>query len=141
MTVNSEYSLEIEDKELLTQLQDSTIFNFKLKYDQKKFLRNGFLLAILSMLFGGGVGALIDLIYWKTNLTNEYVILGIGSGIGAVSGLILGGLLLLALKSRFVEDYGSGYGLGIGTNIFIGAIIGLFLGAAVGSLFGLILKA
>jgi len=139
--MNSEYSTEIEDKELLTKLQESTVFNFKLKYNQKKFLLNGFLLAFLSMLLGGGVGALIDLIYWKTNITNEYAILGIGSGIGAISGLILGGLLLLALKSRFVEDYGSGYGLGIGTNIFIGAIIGLFLGAAVGSLFGLILKA
>ncbi len=141
LTENSEYSTEIEDKELLTKLQESTVFNFKLKFNQKKFLRQGFLLAFLSMLLGGGVGALIDLIYWKTTITNEYTILGIGSGIGAISGLILGGLLLLALKSRFVEDFGSGYGLGIGTNIFIGAIIGLFLGTAVGSLFGLILKA
>ncbi|MHA1586726.1 MAG: hypothetical protein ACTSUW_05245, partial [Candidatus Heimdallarchaeota archaeon] len=96
MTENSEYSTEIEDKELLTKLQESAVFNFKLKYNQKKFLRQGFLLAFLSMLLGGGVGALIDLILWKTTITGEYAILGIGSSIGAICGLILGGLLLLA---------------------------------------------
>ncbi|MCK5158540.1 MAG: hypothetical protein KAR08_05260, partial [Candidatus Heimdallarchaeota archaeon] len=141
MTKNSEYSIDIEDKELLTKLQESTVFRFQLKYNQKKFMLYGLLLVIFTLLLGAGVGALIDLIYMKTNITNEYAILSIGSSIGAVSGLILGGLLLIALKSHFVEDYGSGYGLGIGTNIFIGAIIGLFLGAAVGSLFGLIMKA
>lgn len=141
LTKNSEYSIDIEDKELLTKLQESTVFRFQLKYNQKKLMLNGLLLVIFTLLLGAGVGALIDLIYMKTNITNEYAILSIGSSIGAVSGLILGGLLLIALKSHFVEDYGSGYGLGIGTNIFIGAIIGLFLGAAVGSLFGLIMKA
>ena len=141
MHETSEYSIEIEDKELLTKLQESAVFNFKFKYNQKRFMLNGLLLVIFTLLLGAGVGALIDLVYLKTNITNEYAILSIGSSIGAVCGLILGGILLIALKSRFVDDYGSGYGLGIGTNIFIGAIIGLFLGAAIGSLFGLIMKA
>jgi len=129
------------DKKLLSKLEKKTDFNFKLQFNRKTFIRNGLLLTFLAMLLGGGLGAIIDLIYLYTRITNEYAVLGIGSSVGAFFGLILGGLLLIALKSRFVDDYGSGYGLGIGTNIYIGAVIGTLFGAAIGSLFGLILKA
>lgn len=129
------------DKKLLSKLEKRTEFNFKLQFNRKTLIRNGLLLTFLAMLLGGGLGAIIDLIYLYTGITNEYAVLGIGSGVGAIVGLILGGLLLIALKSRFVDDYGSGYGLGIGTNIYIGAVIGLLFGAAIGSLFGLVLKA
>ncbi|NPD90519.1 MAG: hypothetical protein HGN29_17535 [Asgard group archaeon] len=141
MTESSEISIEIEDKALLSQLETKTVFDLKLEYNNKNLIRNGFLLVILAMLFGGGLGAIIDLIYLYTGITNQYSILGIGSGAGAIFGLILGGFLLIALKSRMVEDIGAGHGLGVGTNIFVGAIIGTFFGAVIGSLFGLILKA
>lgn len=141
MNENSEFSKAIDDIDLLSKLDTKTVFDFKLEYNKKVLLRNSFLLVFLAMLFGGGLGAIIDLIYLYTGITNQYSILGIGSGAGAIFGLILGGFLLIALKSRFVEDYGVGYGLGIGTNIFIGAVIGTFFGAAIGSLFGLVLKA
>jgi hypothetical protein len=141
LTESSGFSEEIVDKVLLSQLEAKTIFDFELEFNRKKLIRNGFLLVILTMIFGGGLGAVIDLIYLYTGITNQYSILGIGSGAGAVFGLILGGFLLIALKSRLVEDIGAGHGLGVGTNIFIGAIIGTFFGAIIGSLFGLVLKA
>ncbi len=137
MTKSNGISKEI-DKKLLSKLEKRTEFDFKLQFNWKTLIRNGLLLTFLAMLLGGGLGAIIDLIYLYTGITNEYDVLGIGSGVGAIVGLILGGLLLIALKSRFVDDYGSGYGLGIGTNIYIGAVIGLLFGTVIGSLFGLL---
>ena len=113
---------------------------FKLIFDKKKSLRNGLLLIFLGILFGAGAGAIIDLIYLYTNITNEYAIMGIGSGVGALLGLTLGLILIVALKSKMVDDFSASYGAGIGTNVFVGAVIGIFFGAIVGSLFGLILE-
>ncbi len=133
---SSDVSVIKSDERLQTKLMNKATFDFELLYDRKKFLRNDFLLLLLSTLFGVGLGAVIDLIYLYSGITNEYAVLGIG----AVFGLILGSILLVALKSRMIEDSGVSYGVGIGTNIFIGAIIGTFFGALIGSLFGLILK-
>ena len=139
MESNEAMTVEI-DQLLQRRLNNGESFNFELLYDKKKFTRNGFFLLILSTLLGGGLGAIIDLIYLYSGIVNQYAILGIGSGAGAVFGLVLGIFLLLALKSDLVEDYGVSYGLGIGTNIFIGGIIGTFFGTLIGSLFGLIMK-
>ena len=113
---------------------------FKLIYDKKKSLRNGFLLIILGILFGASAGGIIDLFYLYTQITNEYAIMGIGMGVGALFGIILGLILIVALKSKMVDDLSASYGAGIGTNVFVGAVIGIFFGAIVGSLFGLILE-
>ncbi|MHA1585881.1 MAG: hypothetical protein ACTSUW_00980 [Candidatus Heimdallarchaeota archaeon] len=113
---------------------------FKLIYDKKKSLRNGLLLIIIGILFGASAGAIIDLFYLYTQITNEYAIMGIGMGVGALFGIILGLILIVALKSKMVDDLSASYGAGIGTNVFVGAVIGIFFGAIVGALFGSILK-
>ena len=140
MASNYENVIEI-NQSLDLKLHNRESFNFELIYDRKKFNRNGILLVVFSTLFGGGLGAIIDLVYLYSGITNQYLVLGLGSGIGAVFGIILGIILLIALKTNLVEDFGASYGVGIGTNIFIGAIIGTFFGTIIGSLFGLILKA
>lgn len=127
-------------KEYQSRLDDSLEYKFKLIFDNKKSLRNGLLLIFLGIFFGAGAGAIIDLIYLYTNITNEYAIMGIGSGIGALLGLTLGLILIIALKSKMVDDFSASYGAGIGTNVFVGAVIGIFFGAIVGSLFGVILE-
>ncbi|HUU78816.1 MAG TPA: hypothetical protein VMX55_10750 [candidate division Zixibacteria bacterium] len=132
---------KIESENLQEQLLSGLQFDFRLILKDKKFVRNGILLVIASALIGGGVGALIDLIYLYSGITNEYAILGIGAGVGAISGLLLGIILSIALKSRMVEDFNVSYGAGIGTNVFIGAIIGIMFGVLIGSLFGIILEA
>jgi len=121
-------------------LEQNKNYEFKLIQDEKKAIRNGLLLIVLSIGFGAGVGAIIDLIYLYTGITNEYAIMGIGSGVGAILGVFLGLILLAALKSKMVDDFSSSYGAGIGTNVFVGSVIGLFFGVIVGSLFGLILE-
>ena len=60
---------------------------------------------LLSTLIGGGLGAIFWLILDLTKITNEFAVLGIGIGIGAAYGLILGGFLLIALRFNIVEDY------------------------------------
>lgn len=127
-------------KQYQSRLDDAPEYKFKLIFDKKKSLRNGLLLIFLGIFFGAGTGAIIDLIYLYTNITNEYAIMGIGSGIGALLGLTLGLILIIALKSKMVDDFSASYGAGIGTNVFVGAVIGIFFGAIVGSLFGLILE-
>lgn len=125
---------------LHSRMDDPQGLKFKLIYDKNKSLRNGFLLILLGILFGAGTGAIIDLIYLYTHITNEYAIMGIGSGVGALFGIILGLILIAALKSKMVDDFSASYGAGIGTNVFVGAVIGIFFGVIVGSLFGLILE-
>jgi len=125
---------------LQSRLDRNENFDFKLIQDKKKSTRNGLLLILISVIFGAGVGAIIDLIYLYTNITNEYAIMGIGSGVGAIMGVLIGLILFIALKSKMVDDFSASYGAGIGSNVFVGAIIGTFFGVIVGSLFGLILE-
>ena len=125
---------------LQQQLEQNKNFKFNLIQDKKKSLRNGILLIVMSVIFGGGVGAIIDLIYLYTGIKNEYAIMGIGSGVGSIMGILLGLILFIALKSKMVDNFSASYGAGIGTNVFVGAIIGMFFGVIVGSLFGLILE-
>ena len=94
-------------KQYQSRLDDSPEYKFKLIFDNKKSLRNGLLLIFLGIFFGAGAGAIIDLIYLYTNITNEYAIMGIGSGIGALLGLTLGLILInfLLNASHFLRFY------------------------------------
>ncbi|NHJ46972.1 MAG: hypothetical protein FK733_04210 [Asgard group archaeon] len=122
-------------------LLERTSFDFKLKYDNKKLLRSGIILLLISSIVGASLGVLLFYILKWTGITSDYAILGIGSGLGAGFGVILGTLLYVGLQTRIIEEYGAGYGIGISVNIFIGATIGVLFGAGVGALFGLILEA
>ncbi|MHA1126346.1 MAG: hypothetical protein ACTSQX_12040 [Candidatus Heimdallarchaeota archaeon] len=126
--------------EMQSRLDNNHSFNFKIIQNKKKSTRNGLLLILISIIFGAGVGAIIDLIYLYSNITNEYAIMGIGSGVGAIMGIVIGLILFIALKSKMVDNFSASYGAGIGSNIFVGAIIGTIFGVIIGSLFGLILE-
>jgi hypothetical protein len=127
--------------ELEGLLLDNHSFSFKAHYNKKRFISSGIIFMLVSIIVSAGTGTLLFYIQKWTGIANDYVILGIGAGAGALFGGLLGWLLLIGLQTRIIEEYGAGYGIGISTNIFIGAIIGILFGAGVGALYGLILEA
>ncbi|NHK30062.1 MAG: hypothetical protein FK730_01835 [Asgard group archaeon] len=127
--------------ELEELLLRNAFFRFGLQYNDRKLLRNGIVLLVLSTIIGSSLGILLFYVLKWLGITDDYAVLGIGAGLGAGFGIVLGTFLLIGLQTRIVEEYSAGYGIGISTNIFIGTIIGVMFGAGVGALFGLVLEA
>ena len=127
--------------ELIDKLMSNSQFEFELDVHREHFVRNFLMLILFGIVVGGILGTIFFFILEYSSITNQYAILGIGTGVGLAFGIILGICMIIALRAKIIPDFGSSYGVGIGTNIFIGAIIGIIFGAIVGSLFGLILEA